>query len=118
MKKLLFLTILISMTLTGCARHGKIIVDPQGVDMARYNADLAYCKELSKQVEQKAGKGVVKGAAVGAVTGEIIGRDGSTLRGAKLGAFIGLLKGGKATKQERTKVVKNCLRYRGYKILN
>ena len=61
---------------------------------------------------------MVKGAVVGGVTGEIIGRNGSTSRGAKLGAFIGLLKGGKATKQERTKVIKNCLRNRGYKILN
>ena len=118
MKKLLVITMLSLTVLVGCARHGKVIVDPNGVDMARYNADLEHCKELSMQVDQHAGKGMVKGAVVGGVAGEIIGRDGSTLRGAKLGAFLGLLKGGKATKAERTKVLKNCMRYKGYKVLN
>ena len=55
---------------------------------------------------------------VGAVAGDIIGDRHSTQKGAKLGALGGALKGARATKIERTRVTKNCLRTRGYSVLN
>ena len=119
MNKYLFLTLLLSMlTVTGCARHAQIIIDPYGVDMGQYQADLAECQHLSRQVHSKVGEGVVGGAIVGAIAGKIIGGNRTASKTAKLGALSGGLSGGAATMQERERVVKNCLRNRGYKVLN
>ena len=119
MKKLLILSLILSMfTLMGCARHAKIIVDPEGVDMGHYRADLAECRQLAEQVEEKAGAGLVGGAIVGGLVGEIIGGRDSTRIGASLGALKGGLRGGAASNRERARVVKNCLRNRGYRVLN
>lgn len=119
MKQFLLISIILSLfTLTGCARNAKIIVDPKGVDMGQYHADLAECRQLSEQVESKVGGGVIGGAAVGAVVGEIVGGGRRTGIGASLGALKGGLRGGAATRHERQKVVKNCLRNRGYRVLN
>lgn len=107
------------LTLNGCAaRRPNIVIDPQGVDMGRYQADLTQCQQLAMQVESKAGKGLIGGAAVGAIAGNIIGDSGKTKKGAKLGALGGAVKGGIVTRGERLRVVKNCLRSRGYAVLN
>ena len=107
------------LTLNGCAaRNANIVIDPQGVDMGEYQSDLAQCQQLAMQVESEAGKGLVGGAVVGSIVGNIIGDSKSAKKGGKLGALGGFLKGAKATKQERLKVVKNCLRNRDYSVLN
>lgn len=119
MKKLLILSLLVSViTMTGCARRAQIIIDPNGIDMGRYQQDLAECQHLAAQVDSKVGEGVVGGAVVGAIAGSIIGGSRTTDKMAKLGALSGGLKGGAATRYERIKVVKNCLRNRGYQVLN
>lgn len=120
MKKYFLLVItLVMLTLSGCAaRNAKIVIDPQGVDMGHYQADLARCQQISMQVESEVGKGLVGGAAVGAIAGNIIGGSDRTRKGAKLGALGGVVKAGAATKRERVRVVKNCLRTRGYAVLN
>lgn len=119
MAKLLLLSfILITLTLNGCAQSSKIIVDHKGTDMNQYQTDLAECQQLSEQVESRAGKSAASGAVIGAIVGEIVGGGSSTREGAQLGALHGGLKGGAATKRERINVVKNCLRHRGYRILN
>jgi len=115
-KYLLLSLILGSLVLSGCARHGKIIIDPQGVDMAMYQTDLIQCKQLAEQVESKAAAGIVGGAVVGTVVGKILG--GSGEKAGKLGALSGGLKGAGSSRRERTRVIKNCLRNRGYLILN
>jgi outer membrane lipoprotein SlyB len=104
--------------LTACARHGQIIIDPKGVDMGQYHTDLAECRQLAEQVDPKTGKGIVAGAVIGGVVGEIVGGGNRTRIGASLGALKGGLRGGAATRHERTRVIKNCLRNRGYQILN
>ena len=119
MKKILLISLIISLvSVTGCARRAQIIIDPYGVDMARYQQDLAECQHLSRQVESKVGEGIVGGAIVGAIAGSIIGGNGTADTTAKLGALSGGLQGGASTKQERMRVVKNCLRNRGYQVLN
>lgn len=119
MKKLLLLSLIISLiTVTGCARRAQIIIDPNGIDMGRYQQDLAECQNLARQVESKVGEGIVGGAIVGAIAGSIIGGSRTTDKMAKLGALSGGLKGGAGTRYERVKVVKNCLRNRGYQVLN
>ncbi|TNF90391.1 MAG: glycine zipper family protein [Gammaproteobacteria bacterium] len=94
------------------------IIDTAGVDMEQYQVDLAQCKEYAEQVEQKAGAGAAGGAAVGAVIGAIVGDSRTAAKGAGVGAVTGGVKGGAATQKERERVVKNCLRGRGYKVLN
>ena len=110
-----------------------IIVDMEGVDQAQYNADLQACQGAGTQVqEQQADREAMvgtaaRGAALGAAAGAISGNSGS--QGAKTGAAAGVVTAGvrnqknrreakKDTQAERDLVVKNCMRGRGYNVLN
>ena len=104
----------------GCAssRGFEPVIDPAGVDMGRYQSDLAQCKQIAEQVEQKAGEGAVGGAVVGGLIGAVIGDSDTVRKGAGVGAISGAAKGADETRREKEKVVKNCLRGRGYTVLN
>lgn len=104
----------------GCgARRGGVVIDPAGVDMAQYHQDLGECQQISKQVDGKAVGGAVGGAVVGGAVGGILGDSSNTAKkGAGAGAVLGVARGARATRQERQTVVKNCLRNRGYAVLN
>ena len=102
----------------GCAKRQSVVIDPQGVDMGQYQTDLAKCKQISEQVESEVGEGAVGGAVVGGLVGAIVGGKRSIGRTAGVGAVLGGAKGAGATKKERELVIKNCLRNRGYKVLN
>ncbi len=103
----------------GCAnRHGDVIIDPAGVDMGLYEQDLAQCQQIAGQVRQKAGGGAVGGSVVGGAVGGIIGNSDTAGKGAGVGAVTGAARGAAATNREKQLVVKNCLRNRGYKVLN
>jgi len=103
----------------GCAGHGsKPIIDPAGVDMAQYDADVAECQKIATQVEEKAGGQAAGGAVVGGLVGAIVGGRSSAVVGAGVGAVGGGARGTVDTQHEKNRVVKNCLRNRGYKILN
>lgn len=101
----------------GCAQQ-QVIVDPKGVDMGRYQQDLAECQQISQQVQQKAGGGAVVGAVVGGLVGAAVGSHETAQRLAGAGAVVGGAKGAGATAQEKDQVVKNCMRNRGYSVLN
>jgi len=104
--------------LTACSKHNKVIIDPHGVDMSTYQHDLKICEEISMQVDSRAGGRAAGGAVVGGAIGAIIG-DGDTARKTGgVGFVTGLVKGSAATRAERMRVVKNCLRNRGYSVLN
>jgi outer membrane lipoprotein SlyB len=105
--------------IAGCAAHrSKPVIDPVGVDMTRYEADVTECEQIATQVEQKAGAGAAGGAVVGGLIGAIVGGRKSAVAGAGVGAVSGGARGTAATQREKSTVVKNCLRNRGYKILN
>lgn len=119
MKKFLLLPIIITLlAINGCARHAKIIIDPKGIDMGLYQSDLADCQHLADQVEPKVAEGVVGGAVLGAIFGGIVGGHRTSIKTAKIGALSGGISAGGAEMHEREKVIKNCLRNRGYQILN
>ena len=107
------------MLLPGCASQ-RIIIDREGTDMSMYDSDLAECQAYAEQVP--AGSEVAKGAVGGAVIGGVIGaivddsRTAGKLAGA--GSVTGALHGGGKAENEKDRVVKNCLRNRGYKVLN
>ena len=75
------------------------------------------CKYLVTFQKKKAGEGAVGGAVVGGLVGAIVG-DNSVGTSAGVGAVVGGAQGAATTEKEKSQVVKNCLRDRGYKILN
>lgn len=109
-----------TLTLLLCGACGnRPIVDMKGVDRAKYEQDLAECRTYADEVQvaQKAAGGAAAGAAVGAVLGAIWSDSGvgeSAASGAVLGGAGGTADG----VSERDRVVKNCLRNRGYPVLN
>ncbi len=116
--KQLILILICSATLVACAHRQRIIVDMKGVDAAQYQRDLVECQSYAAQVARQAGKGAVGGAVVGGAVGAIIGDSDTAKKGAGVGAVTGLVKGGAKTRREKQNVVKNCLRGRGYTVLN
>lgn len=106
--------------LAGCASTDRVIVDPQGIDQAKYQQDLAECRQVADQVGtgRDAAEGAVGGAVIGGLLGAIFGNSRSAAVGAGAGAVVG--GAGKAgdAQQEKEKVLKNCMRGRGYRVLN
>jgi outer membrane lipoprotein SlyB len=106
---------------TGRDRPGSApIVDMKGVDRARYQADLTECRQYADQVDvtAQAGAGAAGGAVVGGLIGVIVDGGEGAARGAGVGAVGGGAQGTVRGLDERDRVVKNCLRNRGYAVLN
>jgi outer membrane lipoprotein SlyB len=118
-RRSLFLIMPAALLLAACASRGPI-VDTQGVDMARYQQDLSQCETYAAQVNTgtEAGKGAVGGAVVGAAIGAIVGNSTTVARGAGVGGVLGGARGAARGEGEKDQVVKNCLRGRGYRVLN
>ena len=118
------LVALIVLGVTGCAHSYEPIIDRKGVDQARYQQDLAECRDYADQVgvggeaAKGTGIGAVLGGALGAIAGAFGGGAG---RGAALGASIGGVAGGARGTAEgvsdQKQVIRNCLRHRGYAVL-
>ena len=108
----------ILMAIGACAH--KPIVDMKGVDPQQYQLDLAECDAYADEVRvgQKAGAGAVGGAAVWGAIGAIFGNSSDAARGAGSGAVYGGARGTEEGVREKHQVVSNCLRYRGYAVLN
>jgi outer membrane lipoprotein SlyB len=105
--------------LCACSAHPDPIIDSKGVNMTVYAEDLAECKGYAEQIDP--GTGMAKGAAAGAATGAAIGaiRSGTNVgESAGVGAVLGVSKSGVKAADDKENVVKRCLRYRGYKVLN
>lgn len=102
---------------SACASHPQPIIDTKGVNMAHYRADLAECRAYGDQVriEKGVARGAAGGAAVGAATGAVVG---DVADGAGVGAILGGAKSARRGEDEKYRVIKNCLRGRGYKVLN
>ena len=113
------LMLLATMLVGGCAADpNKPVIDPEGVDMVQFEADREKCEQVAMQVEQKAGNEAVSGAVILGIIGAIFGDSDSAKRAAGAGFVTGGAKGLGKTELERARVVKNCLRARGYKVLN
>jgi hypothetical protein len=107
--------IVITFVLVACA--SKPIIDTHNVDMVQYEKDLADCEQIAEQVEtgKTTAKSAAFGAGVGAAYGVIDGDIGdAAATGAVAGGSGGLLK----ADNEKARVTKNCLRNRGYAVLN
>ncbi len=103
--------------LAGCSAHPEPIIDSKGVDMSRYQTDLEECSAYAEQIHME--KGVAKGAAGGAVVGAATGAiSGNAAEGAGYGSIWGATRSGLEADDDKQMVVKQCLRGRGYKVLN
>ena len=96
------------------------IIDTRGVDMAVYRNDFLDCSSFSKNIDvtertiEEGALSGVTGAAVGAVLG---GKKGAKKIGGSAG-ILGAVEGNIEARYEQSKIIKNCLRGRGYKVLN
>ena len=111
--------LLMGLLIAGCASQ-KVIIDRDGVDMSQYQRDLDACHAYAEEVDsgEKVAGGAVGGALIGAAIGAIIGDSKTAARGAGVGGVSGAARGGGRAANEKSRVVKNCLRGRGYKVLN
>lgn len=107
------------MVLAGCASQN-VIVDTKGVDLSRYEQDRRECESYASQVSTgtQAAKSAGFGAAVGAALAAIFGNSGDVARGAGAGGVVGGAKGAVKGENEKEQVLRNCLRGRGYRVLN
>ncbi|MCO1336852.1 glycine zipper family protein [Microbulbifer sp. OS29] len=116
--------------LYGCATQpeqvpgaGGIVIDTWGVNMNQYQADLAECKGIAYSTYSDQGRrgavGAAGGAVVGGALGAIVGDSSrAAVAGAGAGALVGGLSGTGSAGAEATYIIKNCLRGRGYRVLN
>lgn len=109
--------------LTACAGADvRPIVDTKGVDSVAYEQDLKDCQNFAAQksgMAEASGTAAVSGAALGALFGLVGGGTGSNIaQGAGIGAVIGGAGGAYVGNKAQEDVVKNCLRGRGYKVLD
>lgn len=110
---------LAGLAVMACTTTGEIIIDEQGVNMNAYQQDLADCRVYADQVlvGQKTAKGAASGAAIGGATGAVRS-GGSVGEDAAVGAILGGARGLNEGERDQVRVVKNCLRGRGYRVLN
>lgn len=112
--------LLAAVALAACTTTDEIIIDQKGVNMSAYQQDLAECQAYSASVNtgEKTAVGAASGAVVGGLIGAITGGGEGAARGAGVGAVGGGAKGVSEGSQSEVQVVKNCLRGRGYRVLN
>ena len=104
--------------LTACAYRP--VIDPKtSAHPENFQADLAECQQIAEQAPKGAalaGAGI--GAALGAGIAVATGHSEAAGRAAGGGAVIGGAKGGGASHREKRMIVRNCLKGRGYAVLN
>ena len=105
--------------IAGCAAHPDPIIDTKGVDRERFAEDWDECEAYTEEimVAKGVGKGAAVGAAVGAATGAVSSRR-DVGEAAGVGAIYGGTRSGLDADREKQKVFKNCMRGRGYRVLN
>lgn len=113
------LILLFTALLVGCARNAPII-DTKGVDIGQYQQDLAECQSYAQQVDTggKVAGSTAGGAVVGGAIGAVLNGTKGAQKGAGAGAITGAARGAASGQREQQRVVKNCLRGRGYRVLN
>jgi hypothetical protein len=119
--------LLAAMGLAGCTATNQPIVDTKGVDPNRYAQDQAECQQYADQANIAgdtavgAVGGAAGGAALGAITGALVpgvSAGGGAALGAASGGLLGLGGGAYSGVEQRREIFRNCMRGRGYSVLN
>lgn len=121
-------SILVAATvLGGCAQSHQPIVDTRGQDTARYQQDLFECRQYAERVSPAGNAaigglgGAAGGAALGAIAGAILpgfGAGTGAALGAATGGVVGVAGGTARGVTSQQQIINNCLRGRGYSVLN
>ena len=110
----------------GCAqtdlsdRNDIAIIDTRGVDESVFKKDYSECSNFAKNIdltERTLKQGAVAGAT-GAAVGAIIGGEEAAKKIGGSAAVLNAVEGNLDGRNEQAKIIKNCLRGRGYKVLN
>jgi outer membrane lipoprotein SlyB len=114
-----------SLGIAGCAQSYQPVVDTKGVDSARYQQDLYECRQYAEQVSPAGDAavgglaGAAGGAALGAIVGAFTGGAGTGAAiGAATGGAVGVAGGAGKGITDQQRIINNCLRGRGYNVLN
>lgn len=112
-------TVMAMAVLAGCAAHPDPIIDTKGVDPEMLAQDWDECEAFTHEIDiaTGVGKGAALGTAVGAATGAVSNRR-EVGEAAGLGGIYGGTRSGLEADREKQKVFKNCMRGRGYRVLN
>ncbi len=107
------------MLVAGCASD-RVIVDQRGLDSEKFERDLAECRTYKAEVDgvEDTAAGAAVGAVIGGLIGAAVGDSSLVGRGAGTGAVSGGSRKAIDSSEEKARVVRNCMRGRGYKILN
>ena len=110
----------------GCAqtnlsdRNDIAIIDTRGVDESVFKKDYSECSDFAKNIdltERTLKQGAVAGAT-GAAVGAIIGGEETAKKIGGSAAVLNAVEANLDGRNEQAKIIKNCLRGRGYKVLN
>ena len=110
----------------GCAqtdlsdRNDIAIIDTRGVDESVFKKDYSECSAFAKNIdltERTLKQGAVAGAT-GAAVGAIIGGEEAAKKIGGSAAVLNAVEANLDGRSEQAKIIKNCLRGRGYKVLN
>ena len=110
----------------GCAqtdlsdRNDIAIIDTRGVDESVFKKDYSECSDFAKNIdltERTLKQGAVAGAT-GAAVGVIIGGEEAAKKIGGSAAVLNAVETNLDGRKEQAKIIKNCLRGRGYKVLN
>ena len=111
---------------SGCAqtdlsdRNDIVIIDTRGVDESIFKKDYSECSDFAKNIdltERTLKQGAVAGAT-GAAVGAIIGGEEAAKKIGGSAAVLNAVEANLDGRNEQAKIIKNCLRGRGYKVLN
>ena len=110
----------------GCAqndlsdRNDIAIIDTRGVDESVFKKDYSECSDFAKNIdltERTLKQGAVAGAT-GAAVGAIIGGEEAAKKIGGSAAVLNAVEANLDGRSEQAKIIKNCLRGSGYKVLN
>lgn len=110
---------------SGVQHHALVDYQKPGYDYEKYQADDRDCNALANQrpVGDNVAQGAVGGLVLGTVLGAIVGNAGGatgygTAYGAALGTVSGAAQGGAEGVSRHTRIVQECMRGRGYTVLD
>ena len=117
--KRIFAVVIAAAVIAGCAAHPDPIIDTKGVDPELLAEDWQECEAYTEEIDiaTGVGKGAALGGAVGAATGAVSNRR-DVDEAAGIGAIYGGTRSGLDADEAKQKVFKNCMRGRGYRVLN
>jgi outer membrane lipoprotein SlyB len=117
----------IAAALTGCTATSQPIVDTKGVDSQQFANDKYECEQYADQANVAGDAavgalgGAAGGAAIGAITGALVpgvGVGSAAALGAATGGAVGLGGGAYSGIEQKREIYRNCMRNRGYSVLN